>query len=428
MMKNLVLVIAVSLIASCCVAADLPKLHPPDEPPQAKAEAMIRQLFKAEYASNEPAARRALAKKLLAQAQDERTEAASRFVLFREARNVAASAGDVLTALRAVDEMNKVFAIDLIAYKSPIISTAGRAIDNQEDAAIFISAGISLVDRIIAARDFAGAGKLMPPMAIVAGQMKNRIVISGVANRIKYLKDTQIEFERLKAVMNKPGGELSAGKFACFFEDDWQQGLALLAKSGDAKIKDTAAKDLASPKTAPERMALANAWWEIAQKQTAIGKTKLEARARHWYRQALSDAGGLERVQAERRIASSLGAPEDATFFGGHAYTASKPTYGWHEAKLVCELAGGHLAYIESPEEWEFVVKFATGARYWIGATDEEEEGKWHWLNSAPLTFKAWGPGQPDNSKGVQHWAYAANASWDDCGQDEPAAIICEWE
>jgi hypothetical protein len=175
-------------------------------------------------------------------------------------------------------------------------------------------------------------------------------------------------------------------------------------------------------------MALGNTWWDIAQKQTPFAKLKFEGRARHWYRQALAEAGGLERVQAEKRIASSLGAPADATFFGGHAYTASKEKYGWHEAKLVCELAGGHLAYVESKEEWDFIVKFATGARYWLGATDEEEVGKWHWLNGADLTFVAWAGGEPNNKGGLQHFAQGSNALWDDLEREVPCAIICEWE
>ncbi len=94
----------------------------------------------------------------------------------------------------------------------------------------------------------------------------------------------------------------------------------------------------------------------------------------------------------------------------------------------MCELSGGHLVYIESPEEWDFVLKFATGPRYWLGATDQEEQGNWHWLNGTTLTFKAWGPGQPDNHMGIQHFAYAGGGTWDDNAREGPCAIICEWE
>src|SRR3954471_12634426 len=159
-MKRVALAAILLMIASICSAADAPRLPIPDEPSQARAEATIRNIFKSEYASNQPAQRRALASKLLQQARDEKTDATSRFVLFREARTVAASAGDVVVALRAVDEMSSLFAIDPAVYKIPIIQTAA-GIDNREDAAVYISVGVVLVDHLTAGRDFAGATKLL---------------------------------------------------------------------------------------------------------------------------------------------------------------------------------------------------------------------------------------------------------------------------
>src|SRR5205823_782874 len=126
------------------------------------------------------------------------------------------------------------------AYKLSIIQSGGRNIDNREDAAVYISAGISLVDQMTAQRDFAGATKLLAPLAVVAGQMKNATIIAGVRRKVQYVKDAQTEFDRLKLLMNRQGGELAAGKFACFFEQDWQTGLGRLSNSGDAKIKDAA--------------------------------------------------------------------------------------------------------------------------------------------------------------------------------------------
>src|SRR5436309_2877970 len=113
----LIILIALHLLSSAQLRADAPKLNIPDEAAQTKADALVKQLFKGEYANNDPAARRALAKKLLQQARDEKTDPAPRFVLFREARNLAASCGDIATALQAVDQMNRVFAIDPVSYK-----------------------------------------------------------------------------------------------------------------------------------------------------------------------------------------------------------------------------------------------------------------------------------------------------------------------
>src|SRR5438876_10969457 len=78
-----------------------PLIHVPDEPSQARAERMVREVFAKDYAGHTPAQRVALAQKMLQQAGDTTDDPAARFVLLREARDLAASAGDPGTTQRA---------------------------------------------------------------------------------------------------------------------------------------------------------------------------------------------------------------------------------------------------------------------------------------------------------------------------------------
>src|SRR5947208_2899208 len=79
-----------------------PVIHVPDEPSQARAERMVREVFATDYASHAPAARVALAHRMIQQANDTADDPAARFVLLREARDLASSAGDPGTAQRAI--------------------------------------------------------------------------------------------------------------------------------------------------------------------------------------------------------------------------------------------------------------------------------------------------------------------------------------
>src|SRR5687768_1787516 len=79
----------------CASAAAQEKSPVPDDAAQARAETMIKQVYKAEYAKSNEADRRTLAKKLLDQSRDTKGDLASRFVLLREARTIAAAAGDM---------------------------------------------------------------------------------------------------------------------------------------------------------------------------------------------------------------------------------------------------------------------------------------------------------------------------------------------
>ena len=68
----------------------------------AKAETLVKGVFKAEYDSNKTADKVALAMKLLQEAPGTASDAA-RYVMLRDARNIAARAGNAVLALQAAE-------------------------------------------------------------------------------------------------------------------------------------------------------------------------------------------------------------------------------------------------------------------------------------------------------------------------------------
>ncbi len=65
----------------------------PEPPLEKEAEKKVRATFQNDYANAKPEARRALARKLLDQGQAQAVDSALRYVLWRGARDLAASAG-----------------------------------------------------------------------------------------------------------------------------------------------------------------------------------------------------------------------------------------------------------------------------------------------------------------------------------------------
>jgi hypothetical protein len=431
----LVSLLPLFLCAAVFAADDKAKLPLPAEALIIKTEAQVRELYKSEYTKG-PIQRRALAKQLLEQAANTNSDAATRFVFFREARNVAASAGDITTALRAVDELSSLFEIDPVDYKAAAILQAARAIDDAPKAVALLRAGNTLLNQLSASENFAGIARLSGPISNVAAQSRNRFLMIGFRNRFGQLKEAQIEFEKLSAAaarppLSDPNADLAAGKLACFFKDDWQYGLGRMMNCTDAKIKDIAARDIANPTTPAAQVALANGWWDLAQKQTGYSKTQFQARARYWYKKALPALAALERPMAEKRILASVGAPADARIFGSHAYSFEPTSMTWHEAVLACELAGGHLACVNSSQENEFFLDLTNGKGGWIGASDEQEEGKWRWVDGSGLEFQSWKGGEPNNANGIEHYAkLERNGHWNDVhvGPHKNDGFICEWE
>jgi hypothetical protein len=82
---------------------------------------------------------------------------------------------------------------------------------------------------------------------------------------------------------------LKVGRFRVVHQDNWDEGLPLLARSGNAGMKALAAKDLAAPAEATSRKELADAWWAAAEKEKdkSPGRRACMRRAYHWYELAL---------------------------------------------------------------------------------------------------------------------------------------------
>ncbi len=128
--------------------------------------------------------------------------------------------------------------------------------------------------------------------------------------------------------------------------------------------------------------------------------------------------------------------PEDAVEFNGHYYKAYDQKLAWHTAKTYCEELGGHLATITSKEENDFVYEMVrkNGISYWLGGTDEEQEGVWKWVTGEEWSFDNSGFDNRLNNQDYLVMNYLNNNVWDDqsdIGDSflcNVSGFICEWE
>ena len=110
----------------------------------------------------------------------------------------------------------------------------------------------------------------------------------------------------------------------------------------------------------------------------------------------------------------------------------------WTKAKEYCESVGGYLVTITSAEEQMAVtelLKSAKGGRYWIGATDDAEEGVWKWVTDEAFSYSNWRDGEPNNVDSAEHYGEirVKNSQWVDVaetmvdGEGKPQnGFICE--
>lgn len=122
-----------------------------------------------------------------------------------------------------------------------------------------------------------------------------------------------------------------------------------------------------------------------------------------------------------------------ASTFRGNSYTVINQSMSWGDARLYAESLGGHLVTISDDEENRFVADLARvkGIRrsFWIGLTDEAEEGHFAWVTSEPLTYENWYPEEPNNYGGDEDYAemgFHTPYSWNDNGDDQVNPFVVE--
>lgn len=152
----------------------------------------------------------------------------------------------------------------------------------------------------------------------------------------------------------------------------------------------------------------------------------------------------MENENLNENISQNI--PQDAATFNGHSYYCYEEELSWKDAQNACETMGGHLATITSEEESMFIIDLIQSGEkyaYWLGGTDEKEEGVWKWITDEAWSYENWISGQPDNHSDVNKNTenYLAieryKKAWNDvqnlgdpAGNNslERTGYICEWD
>lgn len=334
----------------------------PEAPAQAKAETLIKELYKTEYAQRRPIEIQALATKLLVLGIATKDDVTARFVLFREARDLSIQAGDSTRALRAVDEMARHYAIDALAMKSTVLTSLGDSATTPAAAKNLIDTVLDAVNETLAADQYEVARRLATLAQGLARKSNDKELLARVEGRGKEIRAIEEEYPLarqalavLKDKPDDPDANLTVGRFLCLIKGSWHEGLPHLAKASEPTLRELAAQELTNPPDAVTHLDLADAWWnmidedednlnvrvalQIAGLKTWLEllnpkldhvrvKPQLQRRAYYWYQQAAPKMGGLTRARIDSRMKTLAEQMPDLRFeervgeirsFEGHA-------------------------------------------------------------------------------------------------------------
>jgi hypothetical protein len=287
------------------------RLPAPDPAAQKQAEKSVREIFAEDYSRKSPAERKLLAKKLLSVAAETKDDPPVRYVLLREARDLAAEAGDLETALSALGRLEEIFMIDALAAKLALLKTAELQARSPEQSRALAEGYVATAKEALRREEFeiASAAALKAENAArlskILALISSTKLLSGEVDALR--KEWEAARAAQKILGDKPDdadANLNLGKYLCGRKEDWKRGLPMLAKGSDASLREAARKDLSAPEKAEAQIEAGDAWYALADRAGSSGEKKAwQFRARMWYESAVDRLAGLSKLKVEKRLA-----------------------------------------------------------------------------------------------------------------------------
>lgn len=323
-------------------------------------------------------AKAALSRRLLDDARKPHADPAVPFALFELAEQVAVEAGDIDAALAVVDERSRHFQVERHASGAAVLECLAEARIEPAARRLLCAKAIALSGEALADDQF-DAAERAAALAVAVAEKAHDVELSrqAAAQRAR-VEAGKAQFEAVRQaldVLSRDPADARAretvGRHECFVKGDWKSGLARLAGAEDETLRSLAARELAKPGSAAERVALADGWWDFAAGLPDDQRAAAERHAGQWYRSALDELSGAERQRVERRLAG-LDAPPAVVASSG------LPPMAGYECRRGA-LRQALLAKFGGDETSEAVVARALA---WLAA-QQQSDGSWSFDNAA---------------------------------------------
>ncbi len=295
------------------------RLRPPSAENIRAASGKVRDVFADDFAAAKtPEKKRELAARLGEQSAAT-DDPAERWVILSEAMRLAIDGGDATVGLALIERIPSEFAVEnadagrleaMTRLASKVSATDGDMVGREM---------LNLARRLADAGDDPLATKAVAAVTSLARKTKNADLLASAtkleADQREQRKEARTKaaiVERLQQSPSDPEVCLEAGKFFCFKLNDWQKGLPLLAAGSHPGLAQAAKGELASVGQAGTLANVADRWWEVAEVESNATKTAIQSHAADLYRRVLASLSGLDKVRAEKRIATAAASSRQA--------------------------------------------------------------------------------------------------------------------
>lgn len=294
------------------------KLSIPSNPDQKTAETRIKDTFKDGFGKPSREGKRALAQKLLAQANDPMNSATERYVCLCLARDVAATSVELGIGFSAIEKLDELYQIErptgmsstwtnnANAQKAALLESARKSAVNEDEQFLIADAFMKVADSALvnlhpedaaSAAELGAKGSKAPGLTLRAKEILRDVPF--IKQDMEAMKKSEIS---LAVDPTDPAANLAKGRYLLFLKKDFDGGLTALSKGSDVDLRELAKKELSKPASADAMAEVAEAWLAFASKAKGLDKKRSLERSLTWFDSALQGTGGLGRAKIEKRL------------------------------------------------------------------------------------------------------------------------------
>ncbi len=352
-----ILILAVQDPAETAIKAPVP-----DEASLKKADTELRELFKADYKSTDPTDRRAFAKKLLDAGNREDLDAPSRFVVLREAIDLAAQAEDLGTSFAAADRLAGRFEVEPFGLKADALATARKAARRTDVLARIAATALRTSREARMADRLDAAVRALKEAETAAKGAKDASLAKPIADETRLLVIAKKDLAEVEEARTKLSGtpddakaNLTVGRWLVFEKGKTKEGLPYLAKGADKRLSEAAKLDLEGF----DALRIGETWLKLSADPRLPRATILRL-AGEWLRKAWDAEDALTRDRLRARLLTLQASPKPGkaaadsgpppwTIMGGNSKVAWDPTLSWSGERSVKLMAANRAA---DPKAW----------------------------------------------------------------------------
>ncbi len=252
-----------------------------------------------------------LAKELFKLSEEAKKNPNEQFVLLRRTMELACDGGNAVLMVRAIDVIGSTFDINAMDVEVTMLQKFAKNAKNAEKISSLMEGSRAVLDKAIEEHRYDAATRLVEALYAAAqrpGGSKYRKRLLEQRTELRNLNQQYQEYRKaLAAIEDNPADKaanLVVGRWRCFVENDWEQGLYSLVESGDAELKEAAQRELkAESGSAADSAKVGDAWWELAEKKKDDEKLALMCHAAEWYEKSQEQGvKGLAKIKIEKRL------------------------------------------------------------------------------------------------------------------------------